>query len=151
MWQSPLNWSAIWLILDLLQRDALATSHFAQGNTIEFDYGLPWKVQAEQHDEQWKLLQKVCSSLGTIVWNERFIVLVQLIFTFFSITNRSFEILLFVLQHVQDTNPPLKIWEETFQDFQHLELAEKLTRLRRYENRDLPRLQHLEMAEISSV
>ena len=42
-------------------RNAVATSHLAQGNTIEFAYGLPWRVLDEQHDDQWKMLQEVCS------------------------------------------------------------------------------------------
>lgn len=50
----------MWLILNLLQRDAVATSHLAQGNTIEFDYGLPWRVLDDQHEEQWRMLQEVC-------------------------------------------------------------------------------------------
>jgi len=53
----------MWLILNLLQRDAVATSHLAQGNTIEFDYGLSWRVLDDQHREQWHMLQEVCFSL----------------------------------------------------------------------------------------
>lgn len=47
-------------------RDAVATSHLAQGNTIEFDYGLPWRVLDDQHEEQWRMLQEEFNSSKTI-------------------------------------------------------------------------------------
>jgi hypothetical protein len=39
-------------------RNVVATSHLAQGNTIEFAFGLPWRVLDEQHEEQWRMLQE---------------------------------------------------------------------------------------------
>jgi len=47
------------MILNFLQRNVVATSHLAQGNTIEFAFGLPWRVLDEQHEEQWRMLQEV--------------------------------------------------------------------------------------------
>lgn len=35
-------------------KNAVATSHGAQGNTIEFTYGLQWRVLQEQQDVQWR-------------------------------------------------------------------------------------------------
>ena len=40
-------------------KSTLATSHFAQGNTIEFAYGLLWRVLDEQNEVQWQMLQEV--------------------------------------------------------------------------------------------
>lgn len=42
-----------------MQRNAVATSHGAQGNTIEFSYGVPWRVLQEHHDTQWEILNEV--------------------------------------------------------------------------------------------
>lgn len=42
-----------------MQRDAVATSHGAQGNTIEFSYGVPWRVLQEHQDSQWEILNEV--------------------------------------------------------------------------------------------
>jgi len=39
-------------------RNAVATSHGAQGNTIEFSYGVPWRVLQEHHDTQWEILNE---------------------------------------------------------------------------------------------
>uniref|UniRef100_A0A7I4B4U6 BAH domain-containing protein n=1 Tax=Physcomitrium patens TaxID=3218 RepID=A0A7I4B4U6_PHYPA len=38
-------------------RSAVTTSHLAQGNTIEFAFGVPWRVLDEQHQLQWQILQ----------------------------------------------------------------------------------------------
>ncbi len=39
----------------------MATSHGAQGNTIEFTYGLQWRVLQEQQDVQWRKIALVFS------------------------------------------------------------------------------------------
>jgi hypothetical protein len=39
----------------------VATSHGAQGNTIEFTYGLQWRVLQEQQDVQWRKIALVFS------------------------------------------------------------------------------------------
>jgi hypothetical protein len=42
-------------------KNAVATSHGAQGNTIEFTYGLQWRVLQEQQDVQWRKIALVFS------------------------------------------------------------------------------------------
>jgi hypothetical protein len=61
-------------------KNAVATSHLAQGNTIEFAFGLPWRVLDEQHEDQWRMLQEVCSihdSAGKTnrTWNHHILLL----------------------------------------------------------------------------
>jgi len=48
-----------WKILENNHIEMDLLPHVAQGNTIEFTYGLQWRLLQEQHELQWQLLNEV--------------------------------------------------------------------------------------------